>query len=169
MDNYNELYHYGVKGMKWGIRRDARVLANHRRNVAVKNIKDQYSSGKITKSQRDSNIAKENAKKKKYISDIDNQINNTYSKNQLSAMRKNIAKQTIDEVPNHTLKKGLTTVNQIVGGVHTGQMVGAGLVGLGMLAANPVTGTALLAGGAVGAAAEVGAHYLAQLGIDKLS
>ena len=24
----NELYHYGVKGMKWGVRREARVVAN---------------------------------------------------------------------------------------------------------------------------------------------
>lgn len=43
MDKYSELYHYGVKGMKWRIRKD-RAVANQNPN-GIKNRRT-YKSGK---------------------------------------------------------------------------------------------------------------------------
>lgn len=44
MDNY-ELYHYGVKGMKWGVRRTPEQLAINRGDSAVtKRVKKDYNS-----------------------------------------------------------------------------------------------------------------------------
>lgn len=45
MENEVTIYHYGVKGMKWGVRRDFRVLANNRRNKAIKEAKRDYNLG----------------------------------------------------------------------------------------------------------------------------
>ena len=59
----NELYHYGVPGMKWGVRRDTRIIANHRRNVEVGKLKERYRAGKITKQQYKDLIHKINLQK----------------------------------------------------------------------------------------------------------
>ena len=56
--------------MKWGIRRNSRVLANHRRNDAVRSIKNDYDLGKITKDKKRSLIKAENKKKRAFIKKI---------------------------------------------------------------------------------------------------
>ena len=78
-DTYSdeELLHYGVRGMKWGIRRDVRVLANHRRNQAVKDARNKYHSGKITNEKKRSAIRKANFEKKKYMSDMNETLKKT--------------------------------------------------------------------------------------------
>ena len=44
--NQYELYHYGVKGMKWGVRKDR--MTRSQRRAAKKELKEEYSRAKST-------------------------------------------------------------------------------------------------------------------------
>lgn len=47
MDNNSELYHYGVKGMKWGIRKNPKQYKNGR--LTEKGFQKYYTNGKLNK------------------------------------------------------------------------------------------------------------------------
>ena len=51
-NNQEYLQHYGIPGMKWGIRKNARLLANHRRNAEVRKIKKDYKTGEISRKEK---------------------------------------------------------------------------------------------------------------------
>lgn len=166
----SELYHYGVVGMKWGIRRNARVLANNRRNRAAKKINNDYELGKISRSQKKAALNKIDAKKKQSLDNIKTTLKYTKNKRDLEQIRKDISRQTVNEVPSYKLKKGLTTVNSIL----TGATIAGGTIsGIGAAAAAsmavPGLGALALGNAAVSTLASVGVHRLAQLGIDRLS
>lgn len=161
-----ELQHYGVPGMKWGVRRDARVLANRRRNKNVKKIKDLYDKGKISKEQKRSDIKKANTNRKTYVKSVNEQLKGVKNETEFRKVKSNIAAQAINEVPHRRLKKGATTVNKVLGAVHTTANVASGIV---LTAAAPQFGALYLSSAAINAAVEVGAHALVQLGIDKLT
>ena len=163
----NELYHYGVKGMKWGVRRDLRVLANHRRNVSVRNIKNKYRVGEITKLEKKSRIREANLAKKDYLKKTKQTLHNTNDEAKLAKMKHDIAKQTISEVPNNTLKKGATTVNRLLAGIDVGSgiLTSAAMIGAVGPAAIPVAGGLAVYNSAV----RVGMEKLVQMGLDKLS
>lgn len=161
----DSLEHYGVPGMKWGVRRNIRVLANRRRNVAVKDIKNDYETGRITKGQKQDRIKAANAKKKTEIQRMRKRVDRAAVNGNLDKVKQDIAKQTIKEVPAHTLKKGLTTVNKLIGGYNTAGIVGTGLIGAAV--APPLAG-AFITSAAVGAAAEIGAQHVRQMLIDRV-
>ena len=162
----DELMHYGVLGMKWGVRRNVNVLSNHRRNQAVKRIKNSYEMGKISKDEKRIQIKNENEKKKEYLRKSKTKLKNMKTEQEVMKYKNSIAKQTINEVPHSRLKKGAITVNKILGGLHVGSNAA-----LGVATAATIPGSAPLAFGvyATSALVEAGAHALVQMGINKVN
>lgn len=159
-----EIYHYGVPGMKWGVRRDTRILANHRRNVEVRQLKDKYRSGDMSKEQYSSAVKGANAKKKKYMSDIENQFRNAKNDAERDKLGENISKKTVKEVPNVTIKRGIAVANQLIGAYN---ISGTAITTAGLAIANPAFAAAYLGAGAVSVAAEAGYRYVTRKVLDK--
>lgn len=160
------LIHYGVPGMRWGVRRDARIIANHRRNVEVSLQKNKYKTGKITKEQYIAARKKATAEKKKYMSDVENKYRNAKSEKEIAKLDNDITKTAIKEVPNLTVKRGLAVVNQMLAIYDTTTVAAT----TGMLAvANPAFAAAYVGAGAVTIAAEAGYRYVTRSLLDKTS
>lgn len=162
----NELYHYGVPGMKWGVRRDTRILANHRRNTEATLLKEQYRSGKITKQQYKDSIRKVNLRKKQYMSDVENKFRNAKSNIERDKLGEDISNTAVKEVPNITIKRGLAVANQLFG---TASIGSTAYTTLGLAAINPAFATAYVGAGVVTAAAETGFRYVTRSLLDKNS
>lgn len=162
----DEIYHYGVPGMKWGVRRDTRILANHRRNTEANILKEQYRSGNITKQQYKDSIRSVNLRKKKYLSDIENKFRNAKNDDERTKLGKNISNIAVKEVPNITVKRGLAVANQLFG---TASIGGTAYTTIGLAAFNPAFATAYVGAGIVSAAAEAGFRYVTRSILDKSS
>lgn len=162
----DELYHYGVPGMKWGVRRDTRILANHRRNTEAGQLKEQYRSGKITKQEYKDSIQKVNLRKKQYISDIENKFRNAKNDSERTKLGENISNTAVKEVPNITVKRGLAVANQILG---TASIGSTAYTTVGLAAFNPAFAAAYIGAGVVSAAAEAGFRYVTRSVLDKNS
>jgi len=171
MTNYiltsnGKLYHHGVKGMKWGVRRDARLLANSRRNKRVRNAREDYKSGKITKDLRDKEIAAAKLDKKKMLAKIKDDFSNAKTAGERERLGREITNKTLKEVPKASLKRGASTVNALFGGLNAASI---GLSTYAISFVNPAFAGATIAAGVVGVAAEAGYRYVLQLGLDKVS
>lgn len=164
--NEQELYHYGVPGMKWGVRRDARILANHRRNVEVSYQKKRYKAGIITKEQYVAAKRKANVGKKKYLSDVENQFRNAKDRDEREKLGERISNTAVKEVPNINVKRGLAVANQILGTYSVGTTA---YTSIGMAAINPAFAAAYLGAGIVATAAEAGARYVNRALLDRAS
>lgn len=162
----NELYHYGVPGMKWGVRRDTRILANHRRNVEVGKLKEQYRSGNITKQQYKDSIHNVNLRKKNYINDVENKFKNAKNTDERTKLGKNIADTAVKEVPNITVKRGLAVANQLLG---TASIGSTAYTAIGLAAFNPAFATAYIGAGVISALSETGFRYMTRSVLDKSS
>lgn len=161
----DELYHYGVKGMKWGVRRDLRVLANRRRNREYRKARDDYDRGKITKEEKKDRYANARQKKKDFISETRSKYANA-SRSQRAEMDRDIKRQTVNEVPYRTIKKGATTVNRALHGYAIGANVATAAVGS---LAFPPLAPMYIGSAAVGSLAAIGEQKLIQWGLDRLS
>lgn len=163
----DELMHYGVPGMRWGVKRNARVLTMHRRNINVKDVKNAYRKGQISKKER--NVGIKTAKKdaKADLKQMRSEIRNVKTRKGLKEMKTDIKNQTLSEVPHSSLKKGLTTVNKMFSAatISGTAAVGAGLTVVGGAAASTVLPIA-----AAGVMVELGRKTIIQKGIlDKLA
>lgn len=161
----DELQHYGVKGMKWGIRRDFRALANHRRNREYRKAKNAYDRGDISKAEKKSRYAAARQKKKNYISETRSRYKNA-SPEQRRKMDREIKNQSVNEIPYRNIKKGATTVNRILGGYGVGAAVVGGVAGAAMF---PAMAPMFVGAAVVDSAAAVGWQALRQWGIDRLT
>lgn len=161
-----ELYHYGVKGMKWGVRRDARLLTKGRRNRQVRAANEAYRSGKIDKKTRDKQIDSARKRQKSEMADIKKKFANAKTDAERERLRQELCKKTLKEIPNANIKRGASMANALLGGINAASTVGTTAV---FAAANPAFAAAYVGAGIVGVAAEAGARYVAQLGLDKLS
>lgn len=162
-NNPDELQHYGVKGMRWGVRKDIRILANSRRNEAVRKIKFNYKQGKIDKETRNASIKKANTKRNQEMDKMADTVKKAATYEQRRKAEKAISNQALKEVSSHKVKKGATFVADIV----TGYRIGASA---GMAIGGAITGNLPVAAiGVASMAGEAGARYLVNMGLDKLS
>lgn len=162
----DELYHYGVKGMKWGVRRDVRLLANSRRNDRVRSAKRAYKEGKITKADRKKAIKAANLEKKEYIKQTKERFANAGTKAERKELKRDIANKTVNSVHHATIKRGAATVNALIGVASVGTMGVSAAIGA---AAAPALAGVVIGSNAVGIAAEIGRYRLVRMGLDKLS
>lgn len=166
MEREFELYHYGVPGMKWGVRRNIRVLANNRRNKKVKQITSDYKAKKITRSQKKTAIKKANTAKKEEITSMRSQIKNVKNKQEFKSVKQSIAKQTVAEVKFSNIKKGATTVNKLLHGVHNIGTITTAAIGI---VSTPGLAPITIPFVGLDLALSRGEQALFQLGIDRLS
>lgn len=157
-----ELKHYGVPGMRWGVRRNANVLYNHRRNRAVKRARDQYAVGSITKERKKAMIKSANDYKKKSMKQTMAKAASV-DKVGYAKLKREVVKQTVTEVPNQRIKKGAHVVNNVLHGYALGTTLASSL------AAAAVMGPAGVVPGGIGAAVIIGRQQLIRMGINKLS
>lgn len=160
-----ELYHYGVKGMKWGVRRDYRALVNRRRNEAYRKNRNDYDTGKISNEERKRRNKAAKQAKKDDIARTKKRYANA-SKQERERMDRDIKRQTVKEVPYRQVKKGATTVNKLLTGIDIGTAAVATAVGS---AAMPAMAPLLVTSLATGSAVSIGRNKLIQWGIDRLT
>lgn len=164
--NNDELMHYGVPGMKWGVRRNARVLAAHNRNSSIKSIKKQRKTGEISKSE--SRLAVKKAKKN-FKTERRQLVKSVNSKD----AAKSLKSKTISEVKHSTLKKGARTINHILTAASVVTTGSSMAIAVGTAAAlgpaGAAFGTMALTANAVATAGAIGRNYLIDHAIDSFS
>lgn len=165
MEN-NELYHYGVKGMKWGVRRDARILANHRHNVAVTRLENEYMSGKIGSKQYRQGLANAKAAKKQTLSSMKDAYKNAKSDEERASIGKSITEMTTKEIPNSKIKRGAAVANQLLGTANIASVAGTA-VNAALI--NPAFAGAYIGASTVAIAAETGWRYVTRRYLDGKS
>lgn len=178
----NELYHHGVKGQKWGVRRDRRragkyirgikkdlTLLNEREyNTTKKAIKYDAKAGKISYYDRDAKLANAKLKYDKKRGEIKN-LKQTKSVEETRKDYEKIREKAMSEIPNYKLKSGIKTANKIITGLAVGSLaISAGAYGAGVAIVAGSYGGAAAAAYGVSAATNLGAsgaytagyHYL---------
>ena len=117
----NELYHYGIKGMKWGVRRTPAQLARARGETPsskIKNTVSKITSKKNNKSSSkksdDKKVTKESSDQKKKLSDMtDEELKKAVTRLQLESTYKKLNPEKVSAG-----KKFFDTVTkQVVGPV----------------------------------------------------
>ena len=166
MQENNYLAHYGVKGMKWGVRKDIRLIANSQRNRKVTRIKNDYERGRISREKRNISIQKANDEKKRYMSTMEDRYRNAKSSRERDKLEREVRNTAIKEVNNRGFKKGLSLTSEILMGYGIGSVT-AGAVAVSTVM--PAVAPMMLGAAAIDSAVYMGLNALAQMGLDKLS
>ena len=164
--NENELMHYGVKGMKWGVRRDARILMNHRYNSRVRQLQTQRSRGQLDYEKYASELENARQKKKKDLASVEDAFRNAKTDAERKKLGDNITRMAVKEVPELKLKRGMAVANQLFG---VASVTNTTYTSLALAAVNPAFGAAYLGAGAVTIAAEAGFRYVTRAILDSKS
>lgn len=161
----DELMHYGVKGMKWGVRRDVELIANRRRNDTVRKAKNDYEMGKIDKSKYKSLKKQANVDKKSYMNKVKKDFESKSKADQYK-MSTQIKTQAIKNVPHRRLKKGLKLINH----VNTAYNIASvGLTAAASIMASPAVAP-LMGAAAIGATfGQLGSKYIGDKIVDRFS
>ena len=177
-----ELYHHGVKGMKWGVRReqksynrrlkrDLSMLNAHDYQQTKKGLKAKYETGEISRAEYKSGKKEANKSYKQSEKRIKKLKAGPGS---VAAFAKTRTK-AMSEIPHYKLKRGIRTANSlinIVAGVSLAATAGAVGVGAAMMGAGfaatygASVGAAAAGGFAVGGAAGLGVQAGVQ-GVDR--
>lgn len=135
--NQNELNHYGVLGMKWGVRRNANILSSYRKNVKQDEARNAYKLGKITKEERKDRFRAAKNEKKTYEKKVKSDLKTLKDKKKVEKYSKHMKMTTAKEVPYDSLKRGARIVNEILTGVNVGTSA------LGTVAVTTIGGPAI--------------------------
>lgn len=154
-----ELYHHGVKGMKWGVRheqrsynrrlkRDLRMLNANDYQQKKRSLRDSYDQGSISKSDYKAGKKEANASYKQ----SEKKIKKLKAGPSSDVAFKVTRRKALNEIPHYRLKRGLRTANTLLDGLRTGALaVTAGTLTAGAIACGVTSGVAagLATGGAL--------------------
>ena len=159
----NDIMHYGVLGMKWGIRRDRQLMAERRYNKTKDDLKNKYETGKISKEDYKSNRKSAKKQMKSEIKNAKNEVRNIERK-ELEKRFNKVRNQAINEIPKYRLQAGLHTASSVLRGLGTGVRIVNGSIN-GALTASMIMGIPV-ASAAIGATfgAAAAGYGLSRLG-----
>ena len=163
----DELKHYGVVDMKWGVRRDARILANSRRNKKVREAIAAYETGKITSEQKRSAIKSANSEKKSSFKQMKRDYRDAKTKDEATEITRKIRNDLQNEVGHVGVKRGAHIVKNVVTGVNTASTVSVGASAVAAMMVNPAFGVLYAGTAAYAAALTAGQYFVMKTVIDK--
>lgn len=154
----DELYHYGVPGMKWGVKRNRRMVGDSKVNSEIRRARGLYKSGKITNSDRKSIVETAKAKRKQDDKNFKEKWKKMTPEERKSYAR-DIKSQRVNELPNRRVRKGLTVANNLL----TANNLVQGNVAFAALSiTNPALAPAMAVGAAVLTGGELAANHVRQ-------
>lgn len=161
--NTDELYHYGVLGMRWGHRKTLKYLAQHNYNVKRNTAKEQLKSKSISKQQYNNIIKKSNKDRKLYIKEQTNQFKTIKDKKTYDNKINKLKSDYNSKVTNGKEAQKAMKRNRITAVMNTTIGASAAAITVGQTAAMamiPGLGQLTIGAAAIGAAANIGRAYI---------
>ena len=157
----NAIMHYGVRGMKWGVRKDAQLLAEHRRNQDLDKLKLDYAKDKYDKA---GYRAKRKEIKKNMKTSIRSEKKSLRGIKEAELKKKflKMRNKAMREVPDYKLKRGMLTTQRVMKRLAMAGSIGAGILsgGATLIATGELAAAAVMAAFVGGTSAlGTGIHY----------